>query len=194
MGKARDVFTRLRLLEQAVILFDEVEEFVRERNKEDSPQSRMLTTAMLSLIQDLRSQKKVIFIVATNFLNKFDTAITRAGERFDLMILVAPPSCREKERMFRDQLLNKEALKSKETELCRAFNAFVAKHYETEIQFFAFPEWRSFVEEVLRQTETTSTMDEGELEHMLNRHKERIAIRGTLRRFSSASKKYVRVS
>jgi ATP-dependent 26S proteasome regulatory subunit len=75
----------------------------------------MLTTTMLSLLQDPHSQKKVIFIVATNFLNKFGTAITHPGGRTDLMILVAPPSCREKERMFHDQLLKKEMLKSKVT-------------------------------------------------------------------------------
>ncbi len=194
IGKARDVFTRLALLEQAVILFDEVEEFVRDRNEEKTLQSRMLTTSMLSLIQDLRGQEKVIFIVATNFLDKFDAAITRPGGRFDLMILVAPPSRSEKERMFRVQLLKKETLKDKETEFCTAFNAFVAKNYEEEIQFFAFSEWRSFVEEALREAETTSTMDEGKLEMMLNRHKEGIGIRGNLRKDYSASKKFVRVS
>ena len=154
----------------------------------------MLTTSMLSLIQALRSQKKVIFIVATNFLDKFDAAITRPGGRFDLMILVAPPSRREKERMFRDQLLKRERLKAKEAEFCTAFNAFVAKHYETEIQFFAFSEWRSFIEEILQQAEATKTMDEGALEEMLNRQKEGIAIRGDLRRAYSASKQFVRIS
>ncbi len=194
IGKARDVFSRLALLEQAVILFDEVEEFVRDRDKEKSPQSRMLTTSMLSLIQDLRGQKKVIFIVATNFLDKFDAAITRPGGRFDLMILVAPPSRSEKERMFRDQLLKKEMFKDKETEFCSVFNTFLAKNYETEIQLFAFAEWRSFVEEALRHAETTSTMVEHELESMLTRHKEGIAIRGSLRKAYSASKKFVRIS
>jgi SpoVK/Ycf46/Vps4 family AAA+-type ATPase len=154
----------------------------------------MLTTSMLSLIQALRSQKKVIFIVATNFLDKFDAAITRPGGRFDLMILVAPPSRREKERMFRDQLLKRETLKTKEEEFCAAFSAFVDKNYEEEIQFFAFSEWRSFVEEALRQAEPTRTMDEGALEQILNRHKEGIAIREDLRRDYLASKKFVRIS
>jgi ATPase family associated with various cellular activities (AAA) len=138
IGKARDVFTRLALLDQAVILFDEVEEFVRDRDREESPQSRMLTTSMLSLIQDLRGHKKVIFIVATNFLDKFDAAITRPGGRFDLMILVAPPSRSEKERMFRDQL-KKTMLKARETEVCTAFNTFVEKNYDAEFSFLPSP-------------------------------------------------------
>jgi SpoVK/Ycf46/Vps4 family AAA+-type ATPase len=56
-------------------LFDEVEEFVKDRgNMNLAMQSAMLTTTMLSLIQELRKKKNVIFIVATNYLNKFDEA------------------------------------------------------------------------------------------------------------------------
>src|SRR5882724_9356767 len=62
IGKARDIFGRLGLLEKAVILFDEVEEFVRDRAKEQSPQTRMITASMLSLIQQLRANEEVIFI------------------------------------------------------------------------------------------------------------------------------------
>jgi ATP-dependent 26S proteasome regulatory subunit len=149
---------------------------------------------MLSLIQDLRGQKKVIFIVATNFLDKFDAAITRAGGRFDLMILVAPPSRSEKERMFSDQLLEKTKLKAHEKTLCAEFNKFVVKNYAAEIQFFAFSEWRSFVEETLSQAQQTLTIDQKELKNVLDRHKKGIAIRGALRKAYLASRKFVRVS
>src|SRR5262249_2905862 len=47
IGKARHIFDRLALLQHAVILFDEVEEFVRERKEEEETSSRMLTASML---------------------------------------------------------------------------------------------------------------------------------------------------
>lgn len=194
IGKARDVFSRLALLDQAVILFDEVDEFVRDRDKEDSPQSRMLTTSMLSLTQDLRAQKKVIFIVATNFLDKFDAAITRPGGRFDLMILVAPPSRSEKKRMFDNQLLEKETLKDKGTKFSKVFSKFFDENYETKIQYFAFAEWRSFIEEALCLAEAKNKNGKKELQAILDRHEQGIAIRNTLRDAYVDSKKFVRIS
>ena len=54
-------------------------------------ESRMLTTAMLTQLNDLRRQQACIFIVATNRLRSFDAAVTRPG-RFDLLLFVGTPN------------------------------------------------------------------------------------------------------
>ena len=74
------VFKRLQSLRRCVILFDEIEEFCLNRDNINlSMESRMLTTAMLTAINDLRRTKQSIFFIATNRLRAFDAAIIRPG-------------------------------------------------------------------------------------------------------------------
>ena len=68
------IFDRLKVLERTIILFDEVEEFCLDReNPMVNMESRMLTTAMLTQLNDLRRKQKSVFIIATNRLRSFDT-------------------------------------------------------------------------------------------------------------------------
>jgi len=91
-ARIRYVFSRLVALDKCVILFDEIEEFGLDReNPGISMESRMLTTAMLTAINDLRRAKKSVFFIATNRLKAFDSAITRRG-RFDMHLFVGTPN------------------------------------------------------------------------------------------------------
>jgi SpoVK/Ycf46/Vps4 family AAA+-type ATPase len=54
-------------------------------------QSRMLTTAMLTQLNELRRRQRCVFFVATNRITAFDSAVTRPG-RFDMILLVGTPS------------------------------------------------------------------------------------------------------
>eukprot|EP00928_Gymnodinium_smaydae_P018604 TRINITY_DN17088_c0_g1_i1.p1 TRINITY_DN17088_c0_g1~~TRINITY_DN17088_c0_g1_i1.p1 ORF type:complete len:773 (-),score=58.24 TRINITY_DN17088_c0_g1_i1:148-2415(-) len=86
------IFKRLNCIERTVILFDEIEEFCLDReDKSLSMGSRLLTTAMLTKINDLRRQQQCIFFVATNRLRSFDAAVTRPG-RFDALLFVGTPN------------------------------------------------------------------------------------------------------
>ena len=91
-SRIRYVFERLQSLEKCVILFDEIEEFCLDREAPGlGMESRMLTTAMLTAINDLRKAKRSIFFLATNRLRAFDSAITRPG-RFDMQLFVGTPN------------------------------------------------------------------------------------------------------
>ena len=66
-GRIRYVFDRLKRIENTVILFDEIEEFCLDReNQALGMESRMLTTALLTQINDLRRAEKSVFFLATN--------------------------------------------------------------------------------------------------------------------------------
>ena len=68
-ARIRYVFDRLLFLRKCVILFDEIEEFCLDRETPGlGMESRMLTTAMLTAINDLRRRKQSIFFLATNRL------------------------------------------------------------------------------------------------------------------------------
>ncbi len=88
---ADEIFRKLMELDHAVVLFDEIDELVREREGEVDAFGRFLTTSMLPKLAELWRSRKVMYFVATNHINYFDRAITRSG-RFDSLIFVSPPS------------------------------------------------------------------------------------------------------
>jgi adenylate kinase family enzyme len=89
--KADEIFKRLMELDRTVVLFDEIDELVREREDEHDAFGRFLTTSMLPKLAELWEQRKLIYFVATNHIKYFDRAITRS-QRFDALVLVSPPS------------------------------------------------------------------------------------------------------
>ena len=102
--QARLIFQKLNELSSTVVLIDEVEEFVRKREggKTDTEiANRLITTAMLTLLQELRNRERVILLLATNRVEEFDPAIRRPG-RFDLVLNVGPPSFAAKSRLLAD--------------------------------------------------------------------------------------------
>jgi hypothetical protein len=193
IGKARAIFDRLSLLEKAVVLFDEVEEFVRDRTKEVNPSSRMLTTSMLSLIQELRSKKGVIFIVATNFLDKFDAAIARSGGRFDMMVLISPPSREEKKRLFRERLA-KKLPPAKAEKLYGQIDKYVDSRFDKVFSLFAYSEWKLMVDAFIDDILDKEKMDEASLDAIKDDRVAVIALNDPeLQKAYAESGKYIRL-
>ena len=90
-----EIFRRLMLADNAVVLFDELDELVLQRKPGEDKLSRFLTTYMLPWLQRLRSKKEVIFLFTTNNIDYFDQAIKRVG-RFDIVLPIGPPQGEER--------------------------------------------------------------------------------------------------
>jgi hypothetical protein len=96
--RTRNVFQALSKLTNAVILFDEFDSILLDRNKRDPdaiPRSviEFLTPGMLPKLKALNDASKlqrVSFVLATNFVDRLDSAVTRGG-RFDAKHGVFPP-------------------------------------------------------------------------------------------------------
>lgn len=97
-AEADRVFDMLSDLEECVVLLDEIDELVRERGTAEF-ESRFLTTAMLPKLSDLKERRRIVWIAATNFVDKFDAAIGRPG-RFDAFVQILPPTDAEKRRRW----------------------------------------------------------------------------------------------
>jgi hypothetical protein len=90
--RADEIFLRLMELDHCVVLFDEIDELLRERqDTESDPFGRFLTTSMLPKVARLWEQRRVLFFVATNDIKHADRAMKRS-QRFDAAIFIAPPS------------------------------------------------------------------------------------------------------
>jgi hypothetical protein len=93
--RARQVFRMLTYLTDTVILMDEFDPLIRDRNRKDQPPGILpfLTPGMLPKLHHLHEAAKrnrVVFILATNRVEEIDAAAIRAG-RFDVRIGLYPP-------------------------------------------------------------------------------------------------------
>jgi len=134
-ARIRYVFERLQALDRCVILFDEIEEFCLDRETPGiGMESRMLTTAMLTAINDLRRAKRSIFFLATNRLRAFDSAITRPG-RFDMQLFVGTPNIGARLVQFRQQLSKVFVDDKTKDKAMKAYESFLSSKWETTAMF-----------------------------------------------------------
>lgn len=105
------IFSKLMELDHAVVLFDEIDELVRERDIEPDQFGRFLTTSMLPRLAELWKARKIMYFVATNHIEYFDRAVTRS-ERFDAIIFISPPSFEVKKKRIVDLLRDEHGIKA----------------------------------------------------------------------------------
>eukprot|EP01041_Mallomonas_annulata_P009233 gene9233-19148_t len=142
------VFDRLRALERTIILFDEVEEFCLDReNPNLAMESRMLTTAMLTQLNDLRRQQASAFIVATNRLRSFDAAVTRPG-RFDMLLFVGTPNLAARDVRIGNKLLSSRLSVEEQEKARTTAREFMDSRWET-MRFLTFAESDAFANAVV---------------------------------------------
>lgn len=88
---ANRLFSMLVTAEQVVVLLDEFDEMGRDRARNEELLSRFITTAMLPKLAAINKERKIVFLLATNFVSGFDAAFSRGG-RFDMLLPVMPPT------------------------------------------------------------------------------------------------------
>jgi len=149
--QAAKVFRDLRDLSGVVVLFDEMDALVQTRETQHAPETaaQFLTTFMLPKLAELHDRGRVIFFMATNFRDRFDPAITRAG-RFDLLLCVGPPSLEEKLQHF-DRFTDEEDRVAKQS--AAVFRDLVYRSPKTALQLelYTFDEFRGFIKSLMRR-------------------------------------------
>jgi hypothetical protein len=115
-ARAKFIFKCLEEQKEAVILFDEIDEFLLDRSSRSyNSQSgifKFMTPGMLPKLNDLREVGRSIFIVATNYEYKIDPAIKRSGRIDYSAPLMIPAFSRRKEFLRNKKLFSFEAEKT----------------------------------------------------------------------------------
>lgn len=92
--EARAIFDLIGHLRGVTILFDEIDDLLRQRVAgEEINFIKLIVPAMLNRLQDLRDaapRQEICFVVATNFVDKIEPALLRPG-RIDAVIPVTYP-------------------------------------------------------------------------------------------------------
>jgi hypothetical protein len=93
-NRAQGVFDVLQTQEDVIILFDEIDQFLLDRNSHRYQRQddvfKFMTPGMLTKLQDLRDAENCIFIVATNYYERIDSAIKRRGRIDEHFLLCVP--------------------------------------------------------------------------------------------------------
>ena len=101
-ARAKDLFDMLKAQPRTVVLFDEIDQFMLDRDfeyfRDQETVFQFLTPGMLTKLNDLRASEFVLFIMATNYAERIDAAIKREG-RIDQHLLLLPPD-RERRKQF----------------------------------------------------------------------------------------------
>ena len=143
-SRIRYVFERLQSLNRCVILFDEIEEFCLDRETPGlGMESRMLTTAMLTAINDLRKGKRSIFFLATNRLRAFDSAIIRPG-RFDMQLFVGTPNLEARCIQLRQRLSTSGIDEETIQEATRKYRAYLQRVWPENAMYMNYLEGLQF--------------------------------------------------
>lgn len=172
---ANEIFDDLLDLSSTVIFFDEMDALVQSRSVPLDVTRQFLTTSMLPKLAGLHDEGRSLFFVATNHRTGFDEAITRPG-RFDLLLLIAPPSWGEKllnlEAIIRESPRGKKYLKPMEadektaeekTKLIEKLRGKIEQwatkeHLNEKLDRFTWGETASLLEELLREPEDKQTL------------------------------------
>ncbi len=106
-ARADEIFRQLMELDHHVVLLDEIDELIRQRDDRADSMERFFTTTMLPRLARLWAQKKVLFFVNTNAIDVVDSAVRRS-QRFDALIFTLPPSFASKAKALRTSKVDVE--------------------------------------------------------------------------------------
>ncbi|MFN3944263.1 MAG: ATP-binding protein [Allosphingosinicella sp.] len=106
-ARAKAIFQTLEAQFDTVILFDEIDAFLldRDSNRYEKQDTlfQFLTPGMLTKINDLHKLGRSIFIIATNYKDRIDPAIQRKG-RIDQHYLLGLPDKERREAILKEEI------------------------------------------------------------------------------------------
>ncbi len=157
-ARAKSVFDVLMAQPSSVVLFDEIDHFLLDRNSvrygDQDTVFQFMTPGMLTKLNDLRKTNDVLFIIATNYEDRIDAAIKRTG-RIDKQYLVLPPDSNRRKAIITDLLHRHYGKTPKVKDWNRLINASL---------FLGF----SDMEAVVKQLKVSDKFAESKLEEMLS--------------------------
>jgi len=146
---AANIFRILGELPKVVILFDEIDQLLRDRNQDQHAGGgalQFMTTSMLTKFQNLRQHKINVFVLTTNKFEGLDSAIRRAG-RFDRHMPVMPPDAPSRVAILTFLLKKFDA--DRHTQFSKHISKRDLSVVANQTCLFTFPELQGLVSDVL---------------------------------------------
>lgn len=181
--QADKIFKDLMDLSGVIVLFDEMDALVQTRDSalRLDTVSQFLTTFMLPKLTELHDQGRIIFLMATNFQERFDQAIKRAG-RFDLLLCMGPPTLSEKLASLH-VFIKEDGPTTESIEGAKEISARVSGVSEVEFQLelYTFGEFMSLVRTITGGAKDIATkvksLDPGKFLQLLKEDSKYVGLR-----------------
>ena len=142
-GRAKSIFKTLEEQQNCVILFDEIDRLILDRDSNFYLQQgdfyQFMTPSMLVKFKDLRTKEKSIFVVATNYAERIDSAIKRSG-RIDEKYLINTLNAEQRENLIA-KILKKHKIEIRDI-----------KALTKESCFFSYVELSSLVKSAIKES------------------------------------------
>lgn len=114
--RAKVIFEMLSELKNVVVLFDEIDRLITDRDSERYLRQgdilQLMTPSMLTKLNDLRRKQKLIFVISTNYFERIDRAIRRPG-RIDWHFLIPPFDQKSRVKLLNHFICKKSGEKGK---------------------------------------------------------------------------------
>ncbi len=167
---ARTLFNDLMQLSEAVVLFDEIDEMLRDRSRPESDEGsrqpppvamlQFLIPGMLPKLQQLKKygeKNKLIFIIATNYSDRLDEAVIRPG-RIDRQFIMPPPD-KPSRQVQLDKLMNaKGVLRGDQQRSMR-----LAEHLAEKTNGWVYKELEALVASMAQVDDLSGKVDRNDL-------------------------------
>lgn len=156
-ARARAIFQVLREQSNVVVLFDEIDRLILDRDSDEyglqSDMFQFMTPGMLTKLNELRHDERVVFIVGTNYAERIDSAIKRRGRIDDQLVLLPPGS-----------LQRRHIITSFLESLGQSTNEITEEQWHQMLMstvLFAYQELRHVCERAIRITAEAATISDG---------------------------------
>ncbi len=157
-ARAKGIFRVLCEQSEVIILLDEIDQFLLDRDSEAYKKQtgifQFMTPGMLTKLEELKDQKQSIFIVATNYADRIDSAIKRQG-RIERRLLLSIAG--ESQRLdFILKFLKEEHDIELEAEMFQAESK--RSHLNTESRLFGYGDLKILVKDCQLTSKTDPAM------------------------------------
>jgi len=146
--KAEEIFEDLGDLSRVVVFFDEMDALTQSRKGAGlDTATQFLTTSMLPQLTKLHDQGRLLFFMATNYQDRFDAAIKRAG-RFDLLLCMGPPTLSAKLANVAKFLPQKELVAIQADKARRAISRYAQSDswVKNQLELYTFDDFKGLLQ------------------------------------------------
>jgi SpoVK/Ycf46/Vps4 family AAA+-type ATPase len=147
-SRAKRIFEVLEDQIDAIILLDEIDRMILDRSSigytKQGDIFQFMTPSMLTKLRNLRKKERVIFIIATNYKERIDSAAIRKG-RVDEHLLMSPANGAGRIKIIQ-QIISK---KTKHVENSYVFNKIKCKKTALKCSLSTYGEIESLVNEAI---------------------------------------------
>lgn len=159
--QADKIFKDLMDLAGVIVFFDEMDALVQTRDASVSLDTagQFLTTFMLPKLTELHDGGRLVFFMATNYQEKFDAAIKRAG-RFDLLLCMGPPTLNVKLRHLA-AFLGTSYTAKQNRRAAKLIRGFVRHKPDVKLQLelYTFGEFKTFLKTLVVDNDLVGTLE-----------------------------------